>query len=97
MSRRPDPVRQLLRVLAASAGRSGCTPALTHVAEAPWATATFVGGRHRLHATADPAALSGWLATLPEAELTLDGWFVASCAAEVVGGHAVIELLVLEA
>jgi hypothetical protein len=34
---------------------------------------------------------------LPEADLPMRGWFVASCAAELRGQTATIELLVLEA
>ncbi len=90
------PVRQLLRALAVSAEKAGCAPLLTHLEEIPWATVTFSGARHRVHATGDAAALSRWLSMLPEAELPLSGWFVASCAAEVAGGEALIELLVLE-
>lgn len=97
MSRAPGLVRQLLRALARSATHAGCAAALTHNGETPWATATFAGARHHLAATGDPAALARWLAMLPEAELPLTGWFVASCAAEVTGGSATIELLVLEA
>lgn len=96
MIRTPRLHRQLLRALACSAAEAGCAVALSHEGETPWATATFVGARHRLHAAADAAPLAHWLAMLPEAELPLAGWFVASCAAEVAGGCAVIELLVLE-
>ncbi|WP_375391274.1 hypothetical protein [uncultured Sphingomonas sp.] len=96
MSRTPRLHRQLLRALARSAADEGCAVELSHAGETPWATATFTGARHRLHAAADAAPLAHWLAMLPEAELPLAGWFVASCAAEVVSGEAVIELLVLE-
>lgn len=97
MSRAPHLHRQLLRALARSAGAAGCAAELSHDGETPWASLTFTGARHRVRATGDAAALAGWLATLPEAELPLAGWFVASCAAEVAGGAATIELLVLEA
>lgn len=90
------PVRQLLRALARSAADAGCTPVLDHVTEAPWATMTFTGARHTVRAAAAPAALARWLAMLPEADLPLHRHFVASCAAEVTGGEATIELLVLE-
>ncbi len=92
-----DPVRQLLRCLARSAAASDCAAGFIHDSETPWATVTFTGARHTIRATAEPAALARWLVMLPEAELPLHGWFVASCAAEVTGGEAVIELLVLEA
>jgi hypothetical protein len=90
------PVRQLLRALARSAEAAGCATLLTHLSETPWATVTFSGARHQVRAVGDATALTRWLAMLPEAELPLSGWFVASCAAEIAGGEAVIELLVLE-
>jgi hypothetical protein len=92
-----NPARLLLRALSASAEEAGCTPVLTHAAERSWATATFVGARHIVQATAEAAGLARWLAMLPEADLPMRGWFVASCAAELGGQTATIELLVLEA
>lgn len=91
-----DPVPSLLRGLRRSATGTGSPVELTHVGQTPWATATFTGARHTIRATGDATTLSAWLAMLPEAELPLHGHFVASCAAEVTGGEAVIELLVLE-
>lgn len=90
------PVRQLLRALARSAADAGCQPVLDHIGETPWATMTFTGARHALRAAAEPAALARWLAMLPEADLPLHRRFVASCAAQVTGGEAMIELLILE-
>ena len=92
-----DPVPALLRALRRSAAAHDCAVELRHFGETAWSTATFTGARHAVHAAADPAALRRWLATLPEADFPLHGWFVASCAAEVRGGKATIELLVLEA
>ena len=46
---------------------------------------------------AEPGELARWLAMLPEAELPMAGWYVASCAAELGGGNAIVELLLLEA
>jgi hypothetical protein len=94
--RGPALLRQLTRALAASAAAEGCAPMLTHEGETAWATATFAGARHHFSATAAPRPLARWLAMLPEAELPLTGWFVASCAATIAGGAATIELLVLE-
>ena len=91
-----DPVPALLRALKRSAAAAGCTVDVGHDSETPWATATFTGARHILCATAEEDSLRQWLATLPEAELPLHGWFVASCAAEAVGNQATIELLVLQ-
>ena len=97
MSRGPAIERQLVRTLIASAAHAGCTATLIHEQAMPWSTATFTGARHRLIATAESAALGDWLAGLPEAELPLTGWFVASCAAMAAGDRATIELLVIEA
>lgn len=91
-----DPVRQLLRALRRSALASGCGVALSHERETPWATITFAGARHTVRAVGEPAALTRWLSDLPEAELPLHGWFVASCAAAIANGAATVELLVLE-
>lgn len=91
-----DPVRLLLRALARSAADAGCPVTLSHLGERPWATATFSGARQTIRAVGDPASLGGWLAMLPEAELPMRGWFVASCAAELTGPTATLELLVLE-
>ena len=91
-----DPVPHLLRALRRSATAMACDVELIHVAETPWATATFTGARHIVRATGRPEVLSHWLATLPEAEVPVRDHFVASCAAEVVGDTAMIELLVLE-
>ena len=90
------PVRALLRALRNSARAAGCGAALDHEHERPWVTMTFAGARHTIRATGEHAALVRWIAMLPEADLPIGGWFVASCAAEVAGGEAVIELLVLE-
>jgi hypothetical protein len=91
-----DPVRLLLRALSCSAAAADCRVLLSHVGERPWATATFSGARHTIRAAGDAAPLARWLAMLPEAELPMRGWFVASCAAELCGPTATIELLVLE-
>ena len=91
-----DPARQLLRALTRSAAEAGCAPVLSHEGETLWATVTFTGARHTVRAEAQAEDLSRWLAMLPEADLPLHGHFVASCAAEVAGDTAVIELLVLE-
>ena len=91
-----DPARLLLRALARSAEEAGCAVALSHLRERAWATATFTGARHTVRAEGEAAALARWLSMLPEAELPMRGWFVASCAAELSGPTATIELLVLE-
>lgn len=42
-----------------------------------WASATFVGARHRLEMTVAGGAARAWLADLAEAELTMPGHLVA--------------------
>lgn len=91
-----DPVPRLLRALHRSASDAGCVADLAHVGETAWATATFTGARHMVRAIGETIALSRWLAMLPEEELLVRDHFVASCAAEMVAGEAMIELLVLE-
>lgn len=96
--RRADPVRQLLRALDRSAADANLSATFDHRALTAWSSATFEGARHVLHVTAaDEAALARWFAMLPEADLPLHGRFVASCAGEIIGDCATIELLVLDA
>lgn len=91
-----DPARLLLRALARSAAEADCPVTLSHLRERTWATATFAGARHTVRVEGEAASLTRWLAMLPEAELPMRGWFVASCAAELSGLTATVELLVLE-
>ena len=93
MSGGRDPTRQLLRALARSAAAAGCTVELAPESLTPWASATFVGGRHRVAVTG--AGLEHWLADLPEAELALCGCYLASCEVEATATGAVLTLLVL--
>lgn len=88
------PDRRLLRALRRSAAAAGCVVTLSHDAETPWSSATFVGGQHRIEAAGK--SLDAWLATLPEADLPMIGHFVASCAVERREGGAMLTLLVLE-
>lgn len=94
MSCLADPGRLLLRALTADAARAAVAPVLSHDALVPWASATFVGGQHRVLVTG--TALDGWLAALPEAELPLRGHFVASCEVAPTPTGAVLTVLVLE-
>lgn len=96
--RRADPVRQLLRALDRSATDANLSAKFDHRTLAAWSSATFEGARHDLHVAADDeAALARWFAVLPEADLPMRGRFVASCAGELSGHGATIELLVLDA
>lgn len=87
--------RRLLRALRRSAEVAGCAVMLSHESETPWASATFVGGRHQVEVTGE--ALDAWLAALPGADLPMNGHFVASCDVERRGGGAMLTLLMLEA
>lgn len=88
-----DPARLLLRALRRSALAAGCDVTLSHEAETPWASATFVGAQHRILVGGE--SLTAWLATLPETELPISGHFVASCAVEQGENSATLTLLVL--
>ena len=90
---RADPTRQLLRVLRRSAAAAGQAVEFRHESLTPWASATFIGGRHRIAVLGDARE---WLATLPEADLPLVGHFVASCAVEGDGAGRWLTILVLE-
>lgn len=89
-----DPARLLLRALHRSAAAAGCAATLSHEAETPWSSATFTGGQHRVAVTG--ADLDAWLTALPEAELTMNRHFVASCAIEPRADGAMLTLLVLD-
>jgi hypothetical protein len=93
MSRRPDPGTQLLRALARSATAAGAPVTLHHDALAPWASATFVGGQHRVIAE---GAAPDWVAGLPTAELPLIGHYVAGLTVEPTAHGGVLTALVLE-
>lgn len=94
MIREPDPARLLLAALRRSAAAAGCAPKLVHAAETPWASATFVGGQHRVHVTG--TELDVWLAALPEAGLPLWRHLVADLVVEARPGGASLLVLVLE-
>ncbi|WP_419807251.1 hypothetical protein [Sphingomonas sp.] len=89
-----DPARLLLRTLRRSAAAANCVVALSHEAETRWSSATFVGGQHRVAVMGD--AIDGWLVALPEADLPMNGCFVASCAVERTATGALLTVLVLE-
>ena len=93
MSRRPDPGIQLLRALTRSAATSGASVTLRHDALAPWASATFVGGLHRVVAE---GAAPDWLTALPTTELPLIGHYVADLTVASTVDGAVLTVLVLE-
>ncbi len=66
-----DPALPLIRELIADAAANGCTVHLIASATRDWASATFVGARHRILLTAIASpALTAWLAALPSAQLS---------------------------
>ena len=89
-----DPARLLLRAIRRSAAAAGCAVTLMHEAETPWSSATFVGSQHRVAVVGD--ALDSWLVALPEADLPMNGCFVASCVVERTVTGALLTVLVLE-
>lgn len=102
MSRGPDAATLLERALMADAARAGIEMMLTQTAATRWASATFIGARHRL-TLAGPASdgLTTWLGGLGEADLPLRGHLVADLAVEGWsrddgGFSATIEVLTVE-
>ncbi|WP_033919691.1 hypothetical protein [Sphingomonas sp. 37zxx] len=76
MARGPDAATLLERALAAQL--SAFQGAIVASACERWASATFVGARHRLEFVGDDGATArAWLAALPEADWSLRGHLVA--------------------
>lgn len=76
MARGPDAATLLARALAVQLLPLG--GAITAADCDRWASATFVGARHRLALTCDDSpAARAWLAALPEADWSLRGHLVA--------------------
>ncbi len=83
---RPRPAdrgERLARTLVAHAARAGCTVRLSVATVEPWCSATFSGSAIVLAVDAPPgAALSAWLAALPEADIPLGRDLIADIAVE---------------
>lgn len=95
MTRDADPARLLLRALRRASTDAGCAALFAHESLTPWASATFVGGQHRVLVTGE--CLDAWLDLLPDADLPVRGHLVASCAVERVAGGAILTVLLLDA
>lgn len=81
MSRGPDAATLLERALRTSAERAGCPVTIMASDMTRWASATFVGARHSITLAASPsAALTQWIADLPEADLPLRNHLVAEAS-----------------
>lgn len=81
MSRGPDAGTLVRRAIERDARRAGCAVVLTLAESSRWASATFIGARHRLMLDGpDDATFAHWLAGLPEADLPFRGHLVADLA-----------------
>ena len=81
MSRGPDAGTLVRRAIERDARRAGCAVTLCAIDSARWASATFVGARHRLALDgADDAAFAHWLSRLGETDLPICGHLVADLA-----------------
>ena len=81
MNRRTDAATLLERVLLADAAKSRVTVAVIASGATRWASATFVGARHRLTLSGDATdAAAAWLDELADADLPLRGHLVADLA-----------------
>lgn len=95
-----DALARLTRALAASTAAAGCdTLHVVAGTSRPWASATFVGERHRLTLTLAPIdAARRWLAALADAELPMRGHVAMPPATDAVAerdGTLAIDLSVL--
>jgi hypothetical protein len=83
LTRGPDATALLERALLADAALCGAAVEIDAAAARRWASATFVGARHRvtLSGPADRATLR-WISSLPEAEFALRGHLVADLVVE---------------
>lgn len=69
---------RLARALVQAAAAAGATAEVVSSTTRDWASATFVGARHRLVLAVLPSvSLDGWLAGLPTADVQLPGHLLA--------------------
>ena len=101
MSARGDAAARLERALTAHAVRGGVTLAIRTLRSTLWASATFVGARHRVSLAISGDRAGAWLAGLAEADLPVHGHLVADLVVtdqrhEADGTIATIEVLTVE-
>ena len=97
MSRGPDAATLLERRLRIAAEAAGVAVTVGEADWTPWASATFVGARHRLTVSGSGIAFDAWVAGLAEAELPLRGHLVADIAVVTRTEDAVVvEVLTVE-
>lgn len=90
--------RDLIKTVADAAGETMPSAAASLVRSRDWSSSLFSGERLTLEITApENETFETWLADLPEAELRLRGYFVASAdLVERSSGIAVVEFLLVE-
>ena len=75
-----NPAAAIVHALRCDAAAHGVILAEIGVETHDWASATFVGHRHRLRATVIGLDAAAWLARLPSAEWSLPGRLIADIA-----------------
>lgn len=97
MSRGPDAATLLERRLRIAAEAAGVAVMVGEADWTRWASATFVGARHRLTLGGAGTAFEAWVAGLADAELPLRGHLVADVAVVARTREAVVvEVLTVE-
>ncbi|MGN7160032.1 hypothetical protein [Sphingomonas sp. SAFR-052] len=97
MSRGPDAATLLERRLRIAAEAAGVAATVGESDWTRWASATFVGARHRVPIGGSGVAFDAWVAALAEAELPLRGHLVADVAVVARSGdRVVVEVLTVE-
>lgn len=101
MNRRGNAATRLERTLVKHAAATGVGLTIDRIASTAWASATFVGARHRLDLVVAGAAAREWLAGLAEADLPMPGHLVADVAVirqrhGAAGSVAIVEVLTVE-
>lgn len=97
MSRGPDAATLLERRLRIAAEAAGVAATVGESDWTRWASATFVGARHRVPIAGSGVAFDAWVAALADAELPLRGHLVADVAVVARSGdRVVVEVLTVE-
>lgn len=101
MSGRATAATRLERTLVRHAAAGGVGLTIDGMTSTRWASATFVGARHRLALTVAGATARTWLDDLLEADLPIPGHLVADVAMVhqrhgPAGSTAIVEMLTVE-
>ena len=102
MSGRGSAASRLERAVSAHAACAGVALTIDDIRSTRWASATFVGARHRLVVTIKGVGAHDWLANLAEADLPMPGHLVADLVVvdqrrSGTASTATIEVLTVEA